>query len=598
VKSVTRTPIELSQRAPDGATASREAQTNGSLGEVDDTMLRSLARAAQRLSMRRPEISVELCVLLTCMFFAVISSAPFWKALLADRRWADASTWTFAAPVFIAITLLHFAVLAAVCNRWTAKPILAVLLLVNACAMPFMQDYGVYLDPTMVRNIVRTDVGEAGEYLSVTGLMRVALYGGVPAAVLLTLRFSRRPLARAAVVRCVLIAGAVLGSLLALALVMKDFAPLMRAHKQMRYLITPGNYLYSMTRVLTGTIRGEAPARTHLVGTDRHTASAAIADKPVLFVMIVGETARGDNFSLNGYARDTNPRLSNLDIVNFPDVTSCGTATEVSLPCMFSPFGRDRYDEDTTRNHDGLLNVLAHAGYRVLWRDNNSGCKGTCEGDGIALQTASQLSSVECPSGRCLDEVLLRNLNVVASTGAENVFLVLHQLGNHGPAYYQRYPPTFRRFTPTCDTVELRKCTQEQLVNTYDNAILYTDHLLGEVIAFLSERADQYRTAMLYVGDHGESLGEGGVYLHGLPYAIAPHVQTHVPMLMWMSESFREDFKVNSQCIRAQATRAASHDNVFHSIVGLLAIETSEYRADSDLFESCVRHALRAAGRT
>lgn len=556
-----------------------------------------LARTSYAISTGRGrQISVDACVLVACVWFALFGNRPFWNALLAGRAWGDASTWLFAGAVFTAITLLHFAVLAAVCNRWTVKPILAVLLITNAVAIAFMQDYGVYLDPTMVRNIVRTDLAEASEYWSAALLAPILLYGAMPAAVLLSLRFSRSPIGRAALIRCGLIAGAVIVSVGALVLVMKDFAPLMRAQKQMRYLITPGNYLYSLGRVLAGDVR-ERIDRTHLSGDNRHAATGPVTDKPVLFVMIVGETARGDNFSLNGYARSTNPRLSKLDIINFSDVSSCGTATEVSLPCMFSPFGRDRYDEDLVRNYDGLLNVLAHAGYRVLWKDNNSGCKGVCDGDGIVVQTAAELTNSECPNGRCLDEVLLRNLHMGSLVGSENVFVVLHQLGNHGPAYYQRYPPAFRRFTPTCDTVELRTCTQEELVNTYDNAILYTDHLLAEVIAFLAARAGDYRTAMLYVGDHGESLGERGLYLHGLPYAIAPHVQTHVPMLMWMSDSFRDDFKVDAKCIGTRATQPASHDNLFHSIVGLLSVETLSYQADRDLFRGCISGATLSAER-
>lgn len=535
-------------------------------------------------------------MLAVCLFFASIVNRPFWSALLDGRTWIDPSTWLFAGAVFAAITLLHFAVLAAVCNRWTAKPILIALLITSALATAFMHDYGVYLDPTMVRNVIRTDLAEAGEYWSAALLGSVLLYGAVPAAVLLSVRLSRPPLVRAAVVRCGLIVGAVIGSAAALLLVMKDFAPLMRAQKEMRYLITPGNYLYSLGRVVAGGAR-EQIDRIHLSGDDRHAATAAVTDKPVLFIMIVGETARGDSFSLNGYARNTNPRLAKLDLVNFSDVSSCGTATEVSLPCMFSPFGREDYDEDLVRNHDGLLNVLAHAGYRVLWRDNNTGCKGACDADGIEVQVAADLSNTDCPNGRCQDEILLRNLREESLAGTGNVFIVLHQLGNHGPAYYQRYPAAFRRFTPTCDTVELRACTQQQLVNSYDNAILYTDHFLAEVIAFLGSRVDHYRTAMLYVGDHGESLGERGIYLHGLPYAIAPHVQTHVPMLMWMSASFRDDFNVDIQCINARAAQPASHDNLFHSIVGLLAVETPGYQPDRDLFRGCISRATGSAKR-
>lgn len=168
-----------------------------------------------------------------------------------------------------------------------------------------------------------------------------------------------------------------------------------------------------------------------------------------------------------------------------------------------------------------------------------------------------------------------------------DVAIVLHQLGNHGPAYYRRYPPAFRRFLPTCDTSELRSCTREQIVNTYDNAILYTDDLLAKAIGFLKAQQRRYDTVLLYLSDHGESLGELGLYLHGLPYAIAPSTQTAVPMILWVSEGFQRQMSLQANCLRQQGRAPASHDNLFHSLVGLLSIRTPVYREERDLFARC-----------
>lgn len=538
-------------------------------------------------STARPQLSVETCVILSCVYFVALCNAPFWNAILVNREPFSISTWLFAATLFIAITLLHFVLVAALCNRWTAKPILIVLIIVTAVAVSFMQTYGVYIDMAMFQSIIQTDFDEAREYVNWTLAWQVLAYSVMPASLLAAIRIRRTPLLRAVLVRLAALAGALVVAGFALLMVAKDLVPLMRTQKSIRYLLTPGNYLVAGSKAAFRGFGAPDEARRHVAAVDEHAVeSAKPDDKPVLFVMVVGETARGDNFSLNGYRRETNPRLSKLDVINFPDVTSCGTATEVSLPCMFSSGGRESY-RAMRQKEDGLLQAFAHAGYQVHWLDNNSGCKGACDDDGIAVQGAAELSQEECTRGRCLDSVLLDSLRQLQLPANKSTFVVLHSLGSHGPGYFLRYAPMFAKFTPTCDTTDLRACTTQQIVNAYDNGILYTDYWLAELIQWLRTQEPGYRTAMLYVGDHGESLGEGGIYLHGLPYAIAPHVQTHVPMILWMAADFRQDFEIEEKCVRARAQAPASHDNLFHSVMGLLAVRNEQYRASRDVFAPC-----------
>ena len=163
---------------------------------------------------------------------------------------------------------------------------------------------------------------------------------------------------------------------------------------------------------------------------------------------------------------------------------------------------------------------------------------------------------------------------------------MLHQLGNHGPAYFERYPSRFRHFTPTCDTADLGRCTREQISNSYDNALLYTDHLLAQAIGRLQGMED-YDTAMIYVSDHGESLGEKGLFLHGVPYAIAPEEQTHVPMTMWFSAGFVHDRGLDLACLRQRAGQRTDHDVLFSSVLGLMQVRTALYSPQRDLFASC-----------
>ena len=393
------------------------------------------------------------------------------------------------------------------------------------------------------------------------------------------------------------ICGAWLLVVAALLPVYRDLASLIRNQPQLRNLLTPENYVFALGRALSQDTHRAALSRVP-IGEDAHLGAAwKTRTRPVLFVLIVGETARADHFSLNGYARDTTPELARLGVVNFPHVTSCGTATEVSLPCMFSALGRGEYDGDRIGREEGLLNVLARTGLRVVWRDNQSGCKGVCDGKGIEFQSVRhvQLPGL-CTSDGCLDEILLKDLDATVASDDRSQVIVMHQLGNHGPAYYSRYPERFRRFVPTCDTPELRHCSREEIVNAYDNALAYTDHVVAETIEFLKARSDRYDTGLLYVSDHGESLGEHGLYLHGMPYSIAPREQTHVPMVVWLSPELERSVGIDDDCLRGIAANPASHDNLFHSVLGLLDVETSVYRTEQDLFSVC-RAPLKVAGQ-
>ena len=182
-------------------------------------------------------------------------------------------------------------------------------------------------------------------------------------------------------------AGALVVAVLSVLLVSRDLTSLMRNQRELRYLITPGNYIYGLVGNLARGAR-DARAPREPVGTDARLIRVAMAPhKPRVFVLVVGETVRAANFSLLGtYARPTTPELAKLDVMAFRNVTSCGTSTEVSVPCMFSQWGREDYDERRIRNSEGLLNVLARAGYAVKWLDNQSGCKGVCQGAGIEYQ--------------------------------------------------------------------------------------------------------------------------------------------------------------------------------------------------------------------
>ena len=541
------------------------------------------APAAQRF---RIPATVEAVVVAASLFWMLAANAAFFRAALKGRALELPATWGWLAALAVLLTAGHALLLLPVANRWTVKPLVGLAIVATAFATYFMQTYGVYLDPAMLRNVLRTDPAEAGELLGWTLLPHLAVYAGLPLLLLWRVQVLPRPWKRAAGVRAAALGLAFVAVLGAALAVFQPFAAWMRNHKEVRYLATPANLLYSTASVLASDARGAAKPRQP-IGLDATPGPRMAArTRPLVVVLVVGETARAANWGLNGSPRQTTPELAKLPVLNFPAVTSCGTNTEVSVPCMFAPVGRRSYDEARIRGSESLLHVVARAGVGVHWRDNQSGCKGVCEGlpnDSVSSLNAPGL----CNGERCLDEGLLHDLDARLAAAKGTQLWVLHMLGNHGPSYFRRHPPAFTRFQPECREDDLSRCSREEIVNAYDNTLLYTDHVLAALVAQLQARAQDVDVAMLYVSDHGESLGENNLFLHGVPYAIAPEVQTRVPMVLWMSEGAARSTAAEPACLRTRAAQPASHDHLFHTLLGLLDVRTGLYEPAWDLAAGC-----------
>ncbi|MFO1328480.1 MAG: phosphoethanolamine--lipid A transferase [Rubrivivax sp.] len=544
---------------------------------------------ARRLRLR---LSAESLLLLACAWFAFSANRSFVLGALKGRAVGDLSAWGLGAALMAGVLLLHLLLLAPLATRWTTKPLLALLIVVSAAASFYMQQFGVYLDPTMLRNVLATHWTEASELLSPGLLVHLLLYAVLPLLVLWRVELVARGWRRALLRRVALVVLAFAALVALLFAVFQPLASLMRNHKELRYLVTPANVVWSLASVAGAQARAsQAPRRP--IGLDAQPGpSWASRQRPTVLVVVVGETARAANWGLSGYARATTPQLATLPVINFPHAVACGTNTETSVPCLFAPVGRRDYDEGTIRGSESLLHVLARAGVGVTWRDNQSGCKGTCEG--LPAQSVLDINPAGlCAEGRCLDEGLLHGLPDMLRHASGTQLLVLHQLGNHGPSYFRRYPPNFARFQPECRSDDLHECTREQIVNAYDNALLYTDHVLAMLLRQLQAASPQVDTALLYVSDHGESLGENNLFLHGVPYAIAPDVQTRVPMLMWLSDGFAAGRGIDLACLRQRATQPAAHDHLFHTVLGLLDVRTQIYAPDWDLGAPCRREGMK-----
>lgn len=524
------------------------------------------------------EVSPETLIVLVCGWFVLVMNGPLWSAVRAGSD-SLRVLLSLGAVVFA----LHALLLGLVCWGRLTRPLLAVLLVVTAVAHWYMTRYAVVFDVQMVRNVLHTDVAESRELLSGGLVLHVLLLGMLPAVPVLLARPLHRTWRRAVLVRgsfvlvMALLAGAALG------MASQEGIALLRGPAGQRHRVLPGSYIAALVRVLKPTRQAGGPVVP--VGRDAHRPPEALTRTPRLLVLVVGETVRGDHWGLNGYARQTTPELAARAVVNFPQVTACGTSTEVSLPCMFSAFGRKGFDPDTVRSHESLLDVVARAGVRVMWRDNQSGCKGTCVRVSSRTMGPADAPGL-CKGRRCLDEILLVGLQQEFDAAHGDALVVLHMLGNHGPTYFERYPPRFERWRPVCRSAELNRCPIAQIVNAYDNAILYTDAVLGRLIDLLARQAGR-DTAMLYLSDHGESLGEYGLFLHGAPYSIAPRAQLHVPMTLWMSPGWVASVGLDLACLHKTAAQPTSHDALFSTVLGAFDVRTSVYRRDHDLLAPC-----------
>jgi lipid A ethanolaminephosphotransferase len=518
---------------------------------------------------------------LVLVFIFCVDNATFWS--LGSQIFVG-HVISFSAYI-LAVFLLMLGVFSIFAFPWVVKPFLAFMVILSAVTSYYMDNLGVVIDRDMIQNVMVTTVTESKHLITVDFVLHNLVYGVLPALVVFAFKLKSRSVIRTVltpvlsfVVCLALMAGLLMAD-------MKSYSSILRERKDFMSSFQPGMPIIGAIRYAK-MMRKTSNVTMAKIGEDATKGpSYAGKDKPVLTILVAGETARSQNFSLNGYGVDTNPELAKRSIVSFSDVSSCGTATAVSLPCMFSKFSRDTYSFEKGVSNEDVLDVVTHAGLHVEWWDNNTGDKGIA--GRIPSRSFTNTKNDEfCAAGECIDGIFMQSLADYADTITQDTVLVLHQIGSHGPTYYLRYPEEFEKFKPACRTAEFKNCTPEEITNAYDNTIAYTDKILADTIDFLESR-DNLVTAMIYMSDHGESLGESGMYLHGSPYFMAPEYQTKVPAILWMSSAFQDQFGIDQSCLAEKKDAALSHDNLFHSLLGMLDIHTAERNEALDIFASC-----------
>jgi lipid A ethanolaminephosphotransferase len=450
--------------------------------------------------------------------------------------------------------------------------------MLSASTAYFMDTFNVIINSDMLLNAVSTDAAESWDLVTPRLIGYLVLLGLLPTALLWRLEIRRSSATQALRSRLKLMSGAALIALTVALASSSFFASFVREHKVLRYYSNPLTPLYALYKFGYGQVAGQSLHRK-AIGEDARI-PATDFDRE-LVIMVVGEAARADRFSLNGYSRETNPELAKKGVISFSLVSSCGTSTAISVPCMFAVYERDEFNSQRADSTENFLDVLKHAGVKLLWRDNNSNSKGVA--NRIPTEDFRSVKVNPICDVECRDEGMLSKLqDYIDAQNSGDILIILHQMGSHGPAYYKRYPPSFRVFTPTCESSQLDACSRERINNSYDNTIVYTDYFLARVVDLLRANDNRFETAMVYVSDHGESLGESGVYLHGLPYWIAPDAQTHVPFILWFGKNYHD---VDVDALRELRDLPVSHDNLFHTMLGLFEIRTGVYEEAKDLLQ-------------
>lgn len=532
-------------------------------------------------------INVPLLTLAVALFLVLTANQSFWALVFTAGRISPTQNLGFACAVFLFLTSAFTLVFSLFGFRYLFKPMMIALLLIGAVTGYFMDTYGVVIDRGMLQNAAQTDLRETHDLLSLALFWHVTWAGILPAWIIYRVPVRHPAPLPAVLLQLLTMAVAFIVVLATLYSHYKDFSLVGRQHRELRYLINPTYPIYALGQFAAQGIRIRDTQLKPLGRDARQMPPQGTANnKPKLVIFVLGETARAANYSLNGYPRNTDPYMAAANIINYPHTRSCGTATAVSLPCMFSREDHADYDEFRAKHSENLLDTLTHAGVSVLWRDNQSGCKGVCARV-PTLDTTHMQNPTLCSEDGCFDEILLQQLQQRLKQTPGDVFIVLHQQGSHGPEYYKRYPARFRKFTPECRSNRPQDCSRQEIVNAYDNSIVYTDYFLSRVIKFLKDQQADYTSAMLYMSDHGESLGENGIYLHGFPYVLAPTNQTHVPFLMWFSPHFLQRDNIDRACLQAASSAAYSQDNLFDSVLGLFNVQTQVYRPATDMFAAC-----------
>ncbi len=490
----------------------------------------------------------------------------------------------FYASVPVLFLALFVIVFTPFVSKYIFKPFFIILILISASVNYAAYHFGIIFNEDMITNIFETASNEALSYLNLRLVIWFLLSAALPCFLVALVKVKYHTFGKEILKKTALIGGAILVVALIGALYYKDYASLGRNNPKLLKHLVPSYVIASTTKYINERFF-TTPLPYQIIGGDAKRTNTKGKN---LVVFIVGETARAKNYPVNGYERQTTAHTDQIkNVISFQNASSCGTATAVSVPCMSSMLGRKDYSREKFESQDNVVDILKRAGVQSVWLENNTGCKGVCRN--IEFIALDKTPDAKCNGEDCHDDAFLPLLDKKISLfKGDDAIIYMHIMGSHGPSYYNRYPKDHAKFKPECLTSDLQKCTKDEIVNTYDNTLLFTDFVMAETIKTVKKYEKNYNISVIYVSDHGESLGENGIYLHGMPYSIAPDEQTHVPFMVWVSDQMIKNKGIDMKCLQQRAKAGnVSHDNISSTLLNMMDIKTEAYKAQLDLIGSC-----------
>ncbi len=495
----------------------------------------------------------------------LLYNIPFFR-YVADNTNEDAGgKMLLLASLLVIMLVLNFMMtyLVMFVLRAVGRGLLAVLSVINATAVYFIYTYNVIIDATTIENVFNTRYSEASGFFSWSLWLFILACGVVPALFCLL-----QPVVRGKARRLGLVCGGSLAVVLAVgALNIGQTLWISQHDTELGGLLQPWSYLVNTGRVMSFSQDEQA--------VEIKLPDGKITDREkTVVVLVIGESARKANFQLYGYARDTNPLLSKRAGLKVYQATSCATYTTAGTKAILEP-------QDSGDLYELLPNYAYRTGVDVSWRTSNWGEPPIHVPEYL---TNEELGEQYPGENVYYDAILQKGLRQrIESSQKDKVLIVLHTSTSHGPKYANKYPKEFEVYRPVAQNVEEGEKNVGRLVNAYDNTIRYTDYLLDSLITTLRSMSE-WHSAMIFISDHGESLGENKMFMHGLPMKLAPKVQYEIPFLVWVSDGFR-DYKPEQDL-----PAVLEQHYIFHSVLNLLSIQSPAYNAAYDIFK------LRDAG--
>jgi len=526
------------------------------------------------MSFLKKKIKFYYFILFVSIFISFVYNTKFFKILYVDIGLSSFASIYFFFAIIVTIVSAISILLLIFGQRYILKPLVIILIIISSILSFYNNQFGVTVDEQMIINTLQTDINEVVDLISFDLFIHIFFLGIVPSLIVYFIKIEYETFKKDLVLRFLFTLSAFIIVIVIIFSNFKQVSFITRQHKKLNQHITPLYTLNSAYRLVRSSFQETVEFKK--LGKD---AKLLGNNKKTIGIMVVGETARADRFSLNGYQKETNSELKKRNVFSFNNTISCGTSTAYSVPCMFFLNGEKNFTLFKAKNQSNVLDVLSFAGVNTIWVNNNSSCKFVCS----RIKSIDVIKNLGGEDKNInFDEILLDTTNKILKDNKDNILIVLHTMGSHGPRYYKRFPDKFAKFKPFCNNNTPQNCSKNELNNSYDNTIVYTDYILSKLIDILKENKD-YNSFMLYASDHGESLGENGIYLHGLPKKIAPKEQTNFAMVLWISDQMIKNQNINLSMIKNKFTKELNHDYLSHTLLDLFKVQTSIYKKNLSL---------------